>query len=862
MAQKRITRSGSAIKACLCLILLSGMIYGLSHPFGSLPPFSLWLDTWHGVYATARSAAYKTSQEVLIPQTSAPVQVIRDERGVPHIFAQNDNDAALALGYVMASDRLFQMDLYRRAASGKLSEIIGASVVENDKALRRTGMYLGAQRTNEALKQENSPAYQAMQKFAQGVNAYLASLSDHELPFECRLLGYRPREWDTYSTCLILQYMCYDLTFSQDDIYDAVRRSAIGDNVFDELYPEHSLYPVPHNPEPRGIISNEEVTRRLIGNSSSSVTMQTSSQAVLSVVPTKSNLASMAQKKKLLSSFDTQTNADFAAALSEFYRLTMPFVGEIQEGKGSNNWVVSGKKTISRKPILAGDPHLSLSLPAIWYETHIVTPKSNVYGVTIPGTPTVIIGGSQYCAWTFTNTGADVLDYYAIEFDAAKKRYRYDTTWRDLKEDITTMKVKNSADIRDTVLLTHYGPVMTDYRGKRLAIQWTAHGVSTTPQALWHFNHATNYREFEVGMKLWNVPAQNVAYADAQGNISLRSCGTIPIRRAGNGKYIFNGATNEGDWVGSIPFEQLPAGVNPERGWLASANQEPGPPDYPYYMMNGWGFTNRGTRIQQMLEESPKLQSDAMRTMQTDVTVIPFAMLKPALTKAIQDILAHETLPALNTAVLHSLAAWNGIADVENKQALVFTHVLPLIKKLTFDEIVDTLGLPPDDVLYRLLNEQPTSKWFDLQSTPAKEDAHTIMKYAIKNGIDSTIAKFGSDTTVWVWGKQHKLVIRHVLRDAMRPLGRYDMPFAGFGSTVMPASGLRPSFSASWRMVADFSDGEPKLMGGFPGGSSGNPANPYYTKNLQTWLKGELYPLHRVKTPDELASRISTIIIK
>lgn len=843
------------IKAVICLSIVVGSVYGLSRSWNNLPPFALWLDVWHGVYATARSAEYKKTQEIIIPSVSAPVQVVRDERGVPHIFAQNDNDAYLALGYIMASDRLFQMDLYRRAAAGKLAEIVGESMVENDKALRRTGMYLGAQKTNEALKQENSTEYQAAVRFSQGVNAYISSLSDHELPFECRLLGYRPKEWDTYSTCLILQYMSYDLTFSQGDISDAVLYDVLGEKIYNELYPEHSLYPVPHNPEPQGVISVLETTRRLRGMGAVD-----SSHTHADLSPKKSRVDhahSLSGRVRTGIAF-----AEYGGLLKDFYRKTAPFVGEEHDGKGSNNWVVTGSKTQSGRPILSGDPHLALSLPAIWYEVQIVTPTNNVYGVTIPGAPGIIIGSNKHCAWTFTNTGADVMDFYTVEFDPTKKRYRHDSVWRDTREDIYTLKVKNAPDLRDTIRYTHQGPIIIDYRGKQLALQWTAHSVATTLKALWRFNHAQNYREFEAGMKYWNVPAQNIAYADSMGNISLRTCGTIPLRRSGTGKFITDGATNEGEWIGAIPYDSMPASINPQRDWLASANQEPVPPSYPYFLLQGWGFPHRGMRIQEMLEYAQGLTADSMRIMQTDVKVMQFAMMKPHLQQVIIDMMRDTQVKQEYKNILKNLIEWNGIADKGNMNALFFMQYMALVKKNTFDEIPDTLGYPTEDVLFRLLDRDTMSIWFDLRTTDQRETASDIMKLSLRGAIDSTIAEYGTNPKEWRWSNHHQLVIRHVLRDAMRPLGRYNIPFEGYASTVLPASGLRPTATASWRMVADYSRGAVQLYGVYPGGVSGNPANSFYTHNLQAWLQGDLYVLNVASTPQDIQKVTSTIMIR
>ncbi|MCU0424852.1 MAG: penicillin acylase family protein [Candidatus Kapabacteria bacterium] len=826
------------ISLVIAIVVLGGLVYATSRSWGAIPAFSYFLDVWNGAYRTARTAHESSkAEELRISALSAPVSIYRDERNVPHITAQNDLDAVAALGYLIAKERLFQIDFQTRVASGRLSEIFGADRVKTDQFLRRTGMMLGAERTWEQV-QKNAPEVKAvLEAFTSGANAYISSLSPKDYPFEFRLLDYAPEAWSPVKSILVNQLMAFDLTFQGqlDDVVMEEMRQKLGDSAFQELYPNHSVLNVPQSPETQGVV------RSVRKETTASLQEPSNAQA------TNLNLEHRAITALLAARDDAGT-----------------LFGETADGKGSNNWVVSGKKTRSQKPLLAGDPHLSLSLPAIWYEVQMITPTMNMYGVTIPGAPLIIVGFNDNLAWSPTNTGADVVDFYTVKFqDNKQQRYFHNGEWKQTEERVQPINVKGGAAVPDTMRFTHWGPIIT-VEDQALAVRWTAHEPSTILEAIWGMNHARNLAEFGEAHKRWDVPAQNIAFADVEGNIALRSAGHYPIRKRGHGRGVHDGTTDEGAWIGKVPFDSVPGSINPERGWLESANQEPTPADYPYYLNYDWGDIWRSRRIHEYLDGTQNLAWQDFERFQTDVKVMQWEFLKPTISAL--------NLAPKNTAhkqALERLMAWDGIATKENGAALLLHTFIGVLRLQVWDEMLDTAqnlrGNPSDAMIYHLLRNAPDSRWFDRAQTPQRETANDILRSSMYAALDTLTARFGTNPDEWTWGKKHNVIIRHLTRsDALKPLWRGPYPFIGFQSTVVPAGSLMTTHSASWRMVVDFSGGKPVGRAVFPGGPSGNPFSKWYDSQVPTWLDGKLYSLQKAASEAECkqaSMRLSTVLM-
>ena len=417
----------------------STLVLGALHvPIAQVAALGPMLDPARGLYRNARRAEHPSLARVRIPGLESGVTVERDERGVPHIFAQSDRDATMALGYVVAQDRLVQLDFLPRVAAGRLAEIFGPDALETDRNLRQTGMDWGARKLARMWQEEAGLEHDLTTWFAAGANAYIDALAEADLPFECKLFGYRPDRYTPLHSARLLQYFAYDLTFRHDEPAYTVLRDRLGEADYTALYPADSRMNVPVVPQKYG--------------------------AAAGPVPGSRAMASGLRTMERV----------LAAWGAEGYRVP----------KGSNNWAVFGNKSATGAPILAGDMHLDLTLPAIWYEVHMVMPGLNIYGVLPPGTPVIVEAFNDALGWTYTNTGADVLDHYALDLDASGRHYRYGGAWRALERVPDTLHASGSQSVVDTLVYSHFGPVVVMDSGA-VALRWVAHEPSRTLRALW-----------------------------------------------------------------------------------------------------------------------------------------------------------------------------------------------------------------------------------------------------------------------------------------------------------------------------------------------------------------------------------------
>ena len=512
--------------------------------------------------------------------------------------------------------------------------------------------------------------------------------------------------------------------------------------------------------------------------------------------------------------------------------------------------------------------HLRLSLPSIWYEAHLSAPGLNSYGVLIPGTPLPVEAFNDAVAWAFTNTGADVIDHYALELDAAGERYRYNGGWRPLERRPDTLRVKGRAPLVDTLYFSHWGPVVAG-AGGAVAIQWVGHQPMRTLRALLGMNRASSVAAFEAALRYWDAPAQNILLAAADGTIAIRSTGRLPIRRQGHGMGLLDGSGDAGRWTGSIPFEALPYERNPERGYLTSTNQQPAPEGYPYYLGHDWRSGFRSLRIDHLLRSRPQHTRADIASYQADVHVVQHDVLLPALRAASGPTPAAE-------ALRRALVGWDGEAVVDRPEPLLFDELLRRLEDLAWDEPVFKLAAKPRSAgpngprdhfgvldlnapkpsqsrLLHLLTQQPELGWWDIQATPGRENAGGLLARALGAAADTLRRRYGERLDTLRWGTHHRVTFRHLLgSDAVRALGRGPYPYPGFTETLSPASGRDVRHSASWRMVVDFSGGAPQAWGVYPGGQSGDPASRRYDDQIGAYLRYELNPLLRPRSPRDL----------
>ncbi len=790
-----------------------GLIWVLKGGPSSVPRVGNWLDPLDGFYRTARHAMASASAKIDLPDLEATVTVERDDRGVPHIFAANDRDAIVALGYVTAQDRLFEMDFIARVAAGRLSEAFGPGALESDRFLRRTGMEWGARRNAERILREGGIERDLMIWYSAGVNAYLDGLDDADLPFEFRLLGYRPDRFSPLQMVRLLQYMTFDLTYRTDDADYAALKAGMSEKEFGKLYPRFSVLYKP-------IVPDDERPRRRFGAVDTPVTEKE--------MPGLQTLAAMQEGQR---------------------RLSRSIAEGFLEGKGSNNWAVSGARSTTGSPILAGDMHLSLTLPAIWYEVHLVTPTMNTYGVTIPGAALPVEAFNDHLAWAFTNTGADQIDHYALRLDSTRTKYWFEGAFRPLEIVSDTIRVKGAVPVIDSLYYAHWGPVTMGNDGA-VALRWVAHEQSHTMRALWGMNHADDYASFERALRSWDTPMQNILYAGVDGRIAIRSTGYLPIRRAGEGMGLLDGSSRRYEWTGRVPFDDLPHVIDPKRGYLSSSNQQPAGSWYPYYLGYDWRAQYRSLRIDTLLNGKTKHSIDDLKRYQSDVHAVQRDLFVPLL----------DTLTGLSPradSLRGTLSKWDGDTGVEQSEPLVLETFLGILGRLSWDEAVFEGHRKPAEIrLYRLLTIEPASDWLDIGSTDEREDAAALLRLALDSASVELSDTYGRDPTGWRWGNHHKIIFQHITKsEALRPLWRGPFEYPGYKATVSPGSSHQTTHSASWRVVVDLSQTPPGGFGVYPGGASGNPFSPDYDGQIRDYLDFNHYELLKPNTRGSLGPR-------
>ncbi len=536
-------------------VSLAGALWVGFTSFSGAPPMGPFLNPAHGLFATARAAELPDSQRVTLAGLGDSVVVRYDDRGVPHIFATTEADVYRALGWVHARDRLFQMELTQRAVAGTLTELVGAVALPLDREARRQGLAVAAE-AKWAASAPDAPARKAIEAYMDGVNAYVRGMDRADLPLEYRLLARRPREFQPQDTYYLLARMSLTLAWQDSELRREAVAAVVGREATDALFPvnapiQEPIEPVPGRRAPR--IADGRLPPP--------------------AVPAPADLA--AARRWL----------DTRALFSSAPRLTR---GEAVVG--SNNWAVAPERSASGHALLAGDPHLQLTLPSIWYEAHMVVPGVlDVYGVTLPLAPLVPIGFNRDVAWTATNTGADVMDFYTETVDdtVAPTRYLVDGAWRDLESRVETYRDAAGVVLAvDTLYRTHRGPVLRTPAGF-VSMRWTALEISGEGAALRAASYAHSAEEWYAAMAGYRAPAQNFLVADRDGHIGIRSVGRYPVRPQGRGDIVFDGSTTASDWTDDWAYERSPAAFDPAQGYLASANQQPiDPAVRPGYL--GW----------------------------------------------------------------------------------------------------------------------------------------------------------------------------------------------------------------------------------------------------------------------------------
>jgi penicillin G amidase len=787
------------------------LFWGLHFPIGGALKLGPVLDSLDGVWGTARSAKHHVSGPLKLDGMLDTAEIEFDERGVPHIFASSDQDAIIALGYLVAQDRLFQMDFIHRAATGTLSELLGASALSTDRFFRRNGITDAVNRNSALLPEALPREFETVQWYGMGVDAYLRTMNPSDIPLEYKILGSTPpTHFKASYTMALLAFMTYDLSFQNQDVQMDALKQALGEVDFETLYPQFGSFE-------KTIILPEE--RHWPSTLSEVSGIRPKPDSDVQPGPRSENVALLSE--------------------SATFNQTPDLAEGFFDGKGSNNWAVDGSKSASGMPILAGDMHLGLSLPAIWYEAHLVTPTANVYGVTFPSVPGIVEGITPTTAWAFTNTGSDQLDTYRLKLNEARDAYLYDGQWIPLTVVQDTMQVKGGEEVVDTRFTTHLGPVLSGESGD-YAIKWVGHEFGTTFAAVWDMNRATDYSSFEQAIRKWDYPMQNILYAGSDSVIAIRSTGYMPIRAQKNAFGVQDGTTSSTAWVGRIPFDELPHAISPKRGFLTSTNQRPAPEGYPYYLDSDWRSVYRSIRIYNLLSGKEQHSADDLKRYQADVVAVQAELFLPLIRDVVELTEAGERFRS-------EIRDFDGNMDIESTQARLFGWFMDELTKATWDEDVFEGRAEPKQIRILDLIADGDARWFDRTNTPEVETLQDVLAEAL----DNAGARWAADQfSLRPYGEDHSLVIRHITRsDALKPLWKGPYPFPGYAETLSPAMSNPVYFSASWRVVADFSTTPPTAFGVYPGGQSGNPFSANYDAHIGKYVAFEYYPLDLRSSP-------------
>ncbi|MFB7499389.1 penicillin acylase family protein [Streptomyces sp. NPDC056161] len=854
--------------------------------------------------STVRASFPQTTGSIKLDGLSGPVEVKRDGYGVPQIYASSDEDLFMAQGYVQAQDRFYEMDVRRHMTSGRLSEMFGKSQVKNDEFLRTLGWDRIAQQEYDTKLSDSTKKY--LQAYSKGVNAYLQGKDGKDISLEYAALGftndYKPGQWTPVDSIAWLKAMAWDLRGNmQDEIDRALMTTRLGPQQIKDLYPE---YPYSRN---KTIVQEgqyDDLTKAFEQSGGTGGTQGTTGTSG--------------------SSGTSGSGAGLTSQLSGLYGVldNLPTaVGVNGQGIGSNAWVVAGKYTITGKPLLANDPHLEASLPSVWYQMGLhcrtVSAKCqyDVTGYTFAGMPGVVIGHNGDIAWGMTNSGVDVTDLYLEKLTG--DGYLYDDKVRPFTSREETIKVAGGKSKTIVVRQTADGmPLLSDRDdelvkvgksaavdtaapdrgdGYGIALKWTALEPGTTMDAVFALDKAADWGEFRDAAALFDVPSQNLVYADTRDNIGYTLPGKIPTRAKGDdGSVPAPGWDSKYAWTGYIKQDELPYEYNPSRGYIVTANQAVVDPDkYPYTLTTDWGYGARSQRITDLIESKikngGKISTDDMRQMQLDNSSEIAKLLVPTLLKIHVDDKDVRQAQQL-------LEGWDYTQDADSAAAAYFNAVWRNVLKLAFgDKLpkelrvkgqclwvdkVDSTGPVDDDTkvrecgqraadqaqpdggdrwfeVVRTLMDKPDSDWWKTPasktgSRPAADNRDELFRRAMIDARWELTAKLGKDIDTWSWGRLHRLFLKNQTLGTDGPgilqyaLNRGPWELSGGEGTVdatgwNAAGGYGVVWVPSMRMVVNLDDLDKSKWINLTG-ASGHAYSAHYTDQTGTWAKGELLP--------------------
>ena len=757
-----------------------------------------------------------------LPGLRDSVTVMRDDRGIPHIYATCEHDLYMVTGFIAAQDRLWQMDLVRRSAAGRLSEIFGEPFMQADIFTRCLNIY----KTAEAIMKEEDPVVmQCLEAYTEGVNAFI-TINGKKLPLEFRLLSYRPEPWAVKDIVAIIGLMGWNLDYRNltAELFFQQLINRFGIEKAMELVPDWQAVPAITYPE---WMINDTL---------------------------------LALTRSFIKGYDIVAGLGIPSLTS------------------SNNWAVSGARSETGKPLLSNDMHLSLTSPGIWMQMHQVIPgKLNVTGVMIPGEPFIIAGHNEIIAWGLTNLRADVVDLFAETLNPDNKnQYFFNGQWREMTR--RTEVIRERHGLNDTVFIrsTHRGPVisgclsldsvadnvkwlgfnylkgLTAFPAMALSMRWNGLDRSDEARSVYLLNRASGWDEFREGLKTFRSLSQNFVYADTFGNIGMSAGGGIPLRE-GEGILLRDGRTDRYDWKGFVPFEEMPLVLNPLNGTVSSANNRSVSNNYPYFITNSFDLPYRINRIREMLGEKDLLGVDDFKRMLADQHSDYARLVVPH----ILEINGRQAeLTPVEREALEQMTGW----DYDMSRSLAAPSIFEYFRRHFMENLLaDELGNLYDQLwdisgeyyVYRILTEGP-DEWVDDINTDEKETLDDIVMLSFREAVSTLVSEYGKNFSRWEWGRIHTVSFMHPL-GTVRILGSVfklnsgPYPIGGSDHTVCPYFTYKPDFKsvngASMRYICNTANWDESLSV-IPGGESGVPGAEYYLSQVQTYLEGRLYKDH------------------
>lgn len=773
-------------------------------------------------YAFTRRPLAKTKGKLHLQGLHEPVEVLTDQYGVPHIYAHNEDDLFFAQGYMHAQERLWQMEVNRRVGSGRLAEIFGPVALETDRFCRRLGIHRSSVEEEKRLSLHSRRVLEA---YALGINTFIQN-NAHRFPVEFTLLGFKPTHWSPADTIQWSKMMGWNL----------------GGNWETELIRARIVAKV--GPERAAQLEAGYDTQHPL------------------IIP--SGVAYQGVNLGLLEQYEQLKN------LSGFGMLG-----------GSNNWVVDGTMTATGAPILCNDPHLGQAAPSIWYECHLVAGDINVIGASFPGAPGIVIGHNAHIAWGVTNAVSDVQDLYIEKFHPHNPhQYEFQGQWEDATVVREEIRVKGQKEpLVEEVLITRHGPILTSMtppsngdsqndtgtqKELPLALRWVGLEQCNIISSIQKINRATNWQEFREALRDWDMPAQNVVYADSEGNIGYVMAGAIPIRAKGQALLPSPGWTGEYEWTGLIPFDELPQSYNPEQHFIATANNRVVDDSYPYYITNEWLNGYRAQRIRDLLTSKGKLTPADMASIQADQYSLPAVEVVP-------HILTITPTTAVEKAAQDTLRSWDLILAPKSAGAAIYTTFLRRVEFLVLSAVLgddETLlqaymgkgtnilasangyASRSKPLIIRMLNARDDT-WFATSVIPNGPTSwETALSRAFSATVEELCETLGNDPTRWQYGAIHTMTYNHTLGSVklFAPFfNRGPFPVGGDTDTVnmgasLPHDPKRVTTVPSYRQIVTLADMGNSLSGHAPG-QSGHPASKHYDDFIQKWLHVEHHPM-------------------